>query len=406
MKYIENKNTLCLSNPYYTSTFCLGNKSIMIARRSISVVISGAQNEVQCKTRNFKFTDTGLFESYIKPYLLAFKDHYPLTNRSTVESTLLNILHFAVVFPLILTTSCYEYIHNNQKTYLLPVGISRALDYVCIRTAKYSTSGNLGSVTGVVISSYSLDDTISFLREYLVETNVNNVKQFSTNIKSLCRLLSSCGYTVSEKQLYNIIQALVIQLESYFDSNGVLDYGPMLESIAVLSTSIVKLPVINYSTTFSSTEKVGIYKFRNSNRHAVYHISPKGFDSMDESGQQISFIFLALLLPTYVTNSVAGPNVLAQDMNLDAEQHSILNVLRALFSFRAEPHLHVDEAPEMDAKPRNAAVEPGVRQFSTLVRSFLTSNLSQNKQSFGMQYNRCNIWCSNPLTLTLKDAFP
>jgi hypothetical protein len=323
--------------------------------------------------------------------LTASRDAYPLTNKSTVESTLLNVIYYSLVFPLIATTDCYEFICNNGKTYSLPVGIAKMLDSICIKTLKYSTSGNLGSLTGVVVSLYDLRHTVEFIEnQYLLTTEINGVEKFSDNIKTLCSLVSRLGYTISVKQLHTILSALVIEFNEISLYDGTVDFDRLLSTFARLSTSLVKLSVTTYAPTLSSRDRVGIYKFRNSTRDSVFHVTPKAYEEISEATRQISFIFLSFFKPTYVTNGVTGANVNAEDLVLDADQHDRLNVLRALFSFEAQPVLKAESAV-IDNRQ--------VRSYTTQVGNSLRDDSLTNTIGFGSYYNRCHIWCSKPLVL-------
>jgi hypothetical protein len=403
MLKIEMNKFRNFRNSHYTIKPAYLDVTSVKTRRSISVVISGSQNIINCRTQSFVFTDPVKFESYIGPFLVASKDLYPLTNRSTIDSTLLNIFYLALVFPLIFTTSCYDFIHDNQKSYNLSVGIAKVLEYVCVKTSKYSTGESPGSLNGIITSSYNLSSSIDFIENnFLNRVNINNKQEYSNDIKSLCRFIGALGYTINVDQLYNVLLALTIELRCLVEKEGVFDFDRMLTTISRLSSSLVKMPVVQFHTTKSSSDRVGIYKFRNSSSNEVYHVSPKGFASMDVSGQQASFIFLALFLPTYVTNGVTGPNINAEDMNLNASQHAVVDVLRALFSFQAQS-VDVPDNPRLDGEGKAGAA---VRHFSTHASSLSERSSSLNsKQSFSTYYHRCHIYCTKPLVLTLDQAF-
>jgi hypothetical protein len=277
------------------------------------------------------------------------------------------------------------------------------LEYVCVKTSKYSTGESPGSLNGIITSSYNLSSSIDFIENnFLNRVNINNKQEYSNDIKSLCRFIGALGYTISVDQLYNVLLALTIELRCLIEREGIFDFDRMLTTISRLSSSLVKMPVVQFHTTKSSSDRVGIYKFRNSSSNEVYHVSPKGFASMDLSGQQASFIFLALFLPTYVTNGVTGPNINAEDMNLNASQHAVVDVLRALFSFQAQS-VDVPDNPRLDGEGKAGAA---VRHFSTHASSLSERSSSLNsKQSFGTHYHRCHIYCTKPLVLTLDQAF-
>jgi hypothetical protein len=419
--------------------------AIVNIRRNISVVITGGISQLNILSNVGLPTNSKDFEKLVADFLQVLKLYYPLTNKSSLFSTLLAAFKLIVVFPFIMSTQAYEFLLSSGRSVELPTGFAKFMDYICIPTRKSPDLSDSNSLISTFKFKDNLSEFLEFLDEYyliqgkfytdhelaslnarrkptdLPIVNSIDVETCHKNIERMVKVITDCGYRTTHNDLVHILQALrswIGQIENVGTNNF---YNTIFDFMNSLKGHFIKLNTSTYAPTASSTSQLRLSTFRASGSIDTYYVMYKHFVGLIQASQQILVIALFLFRPSFILDGslVSGRNV--QDGTIDLSFYTRFDVLRALFSIETiktgdsvvvEEQGIVDESDStLKPKPRRGkpknksnkeAAKPAprlkeVRSYSTMVSS------TYHTKMFPNYFDSNRVVITKPLKLTLRD---
>jgi hypothetical protein len=200
--------------------------------RNISVVVTGSISNLKINASVGLPDSVDKFKESVKIFLEMFKLYYPLTNRSSLYSTVLSIFKFIFCFPFILSTNAYNYLVSSCRAVTIPVGIAKFLDYICIPVRKTSNGNDANSV---ISGFYFHDNVKSFI--YIIENkylhpdpwytdyeieqskkskfsepliNTKEATECNKNLNELTEIICNAGYRQDVHEVKRLLESLVL----------------------------------------------------------------------------------------------------------------------------------------------------------------------------------------------------
>lgn len=370
------------------------------------------------------FSNVKEFLSYLTDFLSAFKSTQPYTSRSTIVQTVSDLILVCVVLRAVLNSKAYDYLHSNNLTVPLPVGIARMLEYACIPTRKLLGGEGTSSFTGSIECSINVLEFLEFLRKNFVKYSSSNLvgdalnlakvenSRKDDNLDKLSETLAQEGFNITKPDLVRAINIAVKRFAGVSVHSN--EYFKIcFRILSALSSSSRNINETEYSPARPYSDKLGVYKFRNDGTftdNRSYTVLSKAFLELGRPDQNILVYILFLLRPQFIIDGKVTNVCLPEDGVLDLSVYSLRQILESLFSFELvdRPGLNISaDGSSGSNTPATGGNSNQTRAFSTLAEvgqiNSLRHNLSKIDKRISFSHSCGFIRIRKPLFILISD---